>query len=177
MVRDEDLRERRAAGGAAGAEHGKKGAAHGAKGGRPAQPKTPDGESGRGENKPPLKPPPSSSSSASSVGKHSTPEGGAREPKLPADLQAVWEESGIASPPDARILKAWYDAGATLEQDILPVIRKVVERERAQGKRPGNLKYFDGAIREKLAADEAEIERLRRSTLHYTDPQNAGFRV
>lgn len=35
MVRDEDLRERRANGGQAGAEHGSKGAQHGAKGGRP----------------------------------------------------------------------------------------------------------------------------------------------
>lgn len=39
MVRDEDLRERRANGGQAGAEHGIKGAEHGAKGGRPKKPK------------------------------------------------------------------------------------------------------------------------------------------
>ena len=35
MVRDEDLRSRRAEGGKAGSEHGSKGAEHGAKGGRP----------------------------------------------------------------------------------------------------------------------------------------------
>lgn len=57
MVRDEDLRQRRAEGGKAGSEHGAKGAEHGHKGGRP--PKE------RGDKKPPLEPPPSSSSSPS----------------------------------------------------------------------------------------------------------------
>ena len=57
MVRDEDIRNRRAEGGKAGSEHGIKGAEHGAKGGRPAKE--------RGVPKPPLEPPPSSSSSAS----------------------------------------------------------------------------------------------------------------
>lgn len=58
MVRDEDLRSRRAEGGKAGSEHGSKGAEHGAKGGRPRKE--------TGDKKPPLKPPPSSSSSSSS---------------------------------------------------------------------------------------------------------------
>ncbi len=58
MVRDEDVRNRRAEGGKAGSEHGVKGAAHGAKGGRPAKV--------RGVSKPPIEPPPSSSSSSSS---------------------------------------------------------------------------------------------------------------
>ncbi len=66
MVRDEDARERRAAGGQAGAEHGKKGAAHGAKGGRPRIEKTPLGENERGVSEPPKEPPPSSSSSSPS---------------------------------------------------------------------------------------------------------------
>lgn len=57
MVRDEDLRNRRAEGGKAGSEHGHKGAAHGSKGGRPKK--------GRGVSEPPLEPPPSSSSSSS----------------------------------------------------------------------------------------------------------------
>jgi hypothetical protein len=60
MVRDEVVREKRAAGGEAGSEHGIKGAEHGAKGGRPS--------GGRGVSKPPLvlateppkEPPPSS---------------------------------------------------------------------------------------------------------------------
>lgn len=57
MVRDEAVRNSRAAGGAAGAAHGSKGAEHGAKGGRP--------RNATGVKKPPLYPPPSSSSSAS----------------------------------------------------------------------------------------------------------------
>lgn len=57
MVRDEDVRSRRADGGKAGSEHGIKGAEHGIKGGRPA--------TGRGVLKPPSEPPPSSSSSSS----------------------------------------------------------------------------------------------------------------
>lgn len=61
MVRDEDIRERRAEGGKAGSEHGIKGAEHGIKGGRPSN--------GRGVIKPPfeppIEPPPSSSSSSS----------------------------------------------------------------------------------------------------------------
>jgi hypothetical protein len=58
MVRDEEIRNKRAEGGKAGSEHGAKGAEHGIKGGRP--PKT------RGVSEAPLEPPPSSSSSSSS---------------------------------------------------------------------------------------------------------------
>lgn len=62
MVRDEDLRNRRAAGGTGGAEHGIKGAEAGSKGGRPRKDK--------GGYETPLpgfeNPPPSSSSSSSS---------------------------------------------------------------------------------------------------------------
>lgn len=67
MVRDEDARERRAAGGAAGAEHGHKGRSHGVKGGRPKKEKTPLEDDERGDMEPPKEPPPSSPSSASHV--------------------------------------------------------------------------------------------------------------
>ena len=78
MVKDEGVREARAAGGAAGAEHGIKGASHGSKGGRPRKNK--DGL--KGDEKTPLKttlqvsekPPPSSSSSSSPSG-YSDPDG------------------------------------------------------------------------------------------------------
>lgn len=85
MVRDEELRQRRAKGGNEGSGHGEKGAEHGAKGGRPRKEKTPletplGGEArgdfnppspeqtdeGRGVLKNPIKPPHSSSSSSSS---------------------------------------------------------------------------------------------------------------
>lgn len=66
MVKDESLRQLRAAGGHAGKKFGAMGAEHGSKGGRPS--------AARGDKKPPLsdakerpiKPPPSSSSSSSS---------------------------------------------------------------------------------------------------------------
>lgn len=72
MVKDEEVREARAAGGHAGAEHGHKGGEHGKKGGRPR--KAEAGSSA--EEKTPLKtplavseePPPSSSSSSSPSG-------------------------------------------------------------------------------------------------------------
>lgn len=72
MVKDERVREVRAACGQAGAEHGYKGGEHGKKGGRPRKPEA--GSSG--EEKTPLKtplavseePPPSSSSSSSPSG-------------------------------------------------------------------------------------------------------------
>ena len=67
MAADEDLRERRAAGGKAGSEHGSKGASHGSKGGRPRKEVTPQetplDDGGRGVFEPPKEPPPSSSSS------------------------------------------------------------------------------------------------------------------
>lgn len=69
MVRDEDVRNRRAEGGSAGAEHGIKGAEHGSKGGRPRKPEAgsqnPPSDETTGDKKPPLEPPPSSSSSSS----------------------------------------------------------------------------------------------------------------
>jgi len=57
MVRDEEVRNRRAEGGKAGSEFGKLGAEHGRKGGRPRKE--------TGDKKPPFNPPPSSSSSSS----------------------------------------------------------------------------------------------------------------
>lgn len=59
MVRDEALRDARAAGGKAGSEFGYLGAEHGKKGGRPRKE--------TGDKKPPLEPPPSSSSSSSVI--------------------------------------------------------------------------------------------------------------
>lgn len=80
MVKDERVRNSRAAGGKAGSEHGAKGAEYGKKGGRPRKE--------TGDKKPPLEPPPSSSSSSSSSNlspnlSHETGEGGD-----PADADA-----------------------------------------------------------------------------------------
>ena len=82
MVRDEEVRNRRAEGGKAGSEHGIKGAEHGSKGGRPPKP--------RGVSEPPLEPPPSSSSSSStSVDTPSSPQGGQPLLGLKAWIEAV----------------------------------------------------------------------------------------
>ncbi|WP_066735688.1 hypothetical protein [Cupriavidus sp. D384] len=71
MVRDEQIREARAAGGKAGSEHGIKGAEHGKKGGRPKKDK------GGLETPLPVSenPPPSSSSSSSTTKNLSVPDG------------------------------------------------------------------------------------------------------
>lgn len=111
MVRDEAIRNARAAGGKAGAEHGFKGAEAGKKGGRPAHAK------GGSETPLPVsdKPPPSSSSSSSS-----SPSGkkkrGAKAP-LSADLPT------------------WMQALIDLYHEVLPELPGVAvmnaEREQA----------------------------------------------
>lgn len=66
MLRDEDIRNKRAQGGKEGAEHGIKGASHGVKGGRPTTNKGGLNNPPYNSNEdPPIKPPPSSSSSSS----------------------------------------------------------------------------------------------------------------
>lgn len=69
MVRDEMVRNNRAAGGALGAEHGVKGKEYGPMGGRPAKDKGGfHGHHKTGAHKPPSNPPPSSASSSSNNG-------------------------------------------------------------------------------------------------------------
>lgn len=87
MVRDEDLRNRRADGGKAGSEFGQLGKEHGTKGGRP--------KNSTGDKKPPLYPPPSSSSSSSPSGEIQ----GATAPLSPA--QPATAESGLELTGDA----------------------------------------------------------------------------
>lgn len=95
-----------------------------------------------------------------------------KPPSLPADLKAVMDAACLPSPPDHRVLKAWYDAGATLDQDIIPVISRLSARELERtGKRPFSLKFFDAAIREKLADDERQIEHLRKVARRNAEPE------
>jgi hypothetical protein len=165
MVRDEDLRERRAAGGPSGAAHGKKGAEFGSKGGRPKAEKTPHDGNGRGDTKPPLKPPPSSSSSSSS----SSPSAAGKE-TLPEDVRAIMDATGWTHPPgDMGLRNQWYEAGADLEQDIVPILKRETAKLRGKGQPPRYLKVFEGSILEKLAADAAEIERLKGISRRYQD--------
>lgn len=86
MVRDEELRNIRAANGVKGAEYGKKGASHGVKGGRPA--KTNTGEITPLETPQDVqKEPPPSSSSSSSINSVAEATGG-KPPKItdPAEI-------------------------------------------------------------------------------------------
>jgi hypothetical protein len=83
-----------------------------------------------------------------------------KPPSLPADVRSIMEEGGfISPPPDLALLKDWYAAGATLEQDIIPTVRAVRAR---LSKAPFKFKVFDAAIREKLAEDAAAIEHLNK---------------
>jgi hypothetical protein len=115
MVRDERVREARAAGGELGAVHGAKGAAHGRKGGRPQKPPLP--KSGRGVKKPP----PSSSSSSSSSSATSSKASAAGEKISPsadgwngvtAALRESWQRAYPALDLEAELAgaRAWVEA-------------------------------------------------------------------
>lgn len=93
MVRDEEIREARAAGGPAGAVHGHKGASHGSKGGRPRKDKPPFDENQRGVSDPP---PSSSSSSPSPEVSEANASGGAAPPDAdPIDPEKLVFDQGI----------------------------------------------------------------------------------
>lgn len=106
-----------------------------------------------------------------------------KTPSLSADVAAIMGAAGFAHPPgDLALRNEWYAEGKalfdqtpqqTLDQDILPVIRKVADRERARGNRPSNLKYFDAAIRDKLAEDQRQIEHLRLVARRNAEPNAA----
>lgn len=133
MVRDEDLRNRRAEGGKAGAEHGIKGAEHGAKGGRPA--------AGRGvsepplepplaaKTEPPLKPPPSSSSSSSS-----SEENGGIPPEPPARRRARPDPAHDPLPPwvDATAWDGWETMRRAIRKPLTPAARRLAVAELAR---------------------------------------------
>jgi hypothetical protein len=96
---------------------------------------------------------------------------------LPKKLHAVLEAGGFVVPPnDLGFLDRWLADGASLSNDILPVIRKEAEQLRQKtGRAPMTLKIFDRAIREKLDADKREVERLRRISAAYgSDSVNVG---
>jgi DNA-binding Lrp family transcriptional regulator len=124
MVRDEAVRQARAAGGAAGAEHGMKGAEAGKKGGRPK------GEEGGSET--PLagagKPPPSSSSSSAS----SSSEGmGANAPlsaptPTPRPAPTPKKSRSAKAPKSMEGLPTWMSGLIDLWHEVLPELPGVV---------------------------------------------------
>lgn len=130
MVKDEQVRNARAAGGKAGSEHGIKGAEHGKKGGRPRKE--------TGDKKPPLEPPPSSSSSSSSSNlspnlSHETGEGGDSastdasddrpygDPTPGAELCKVIRRLGVQVTPGNPDFRQWVDAKLTADEAMAAV--------------------------------------------------------
>lgn len=109
MVRDEELRDRRAAGGEAGGKHGNKGGSHGSKGGRPAKPKTPHDGKSKGGLETPLggeqKPPPSSSSPSPSSEEGSVDKSTAQIVPI-SDPEKVMFDSGVRLLASAGITEA-----------------------------------------------------------------------
>lgn len=120
MVKDEALREVRAAGGEAGKSFGKLGAEHGSKGGRPR--KT------TGDKKPPLEPPPSSSSSSSSSKPTSQPDTGASNPeKFP--MRIGWHPSAHV---DEQARQALVKITPQLQQEFIAHWLTQPDRMRSQ---------------------------------------------
>ena len=81
---------------------------------------------------------------------------------IAAALRQIMSAGRMVVPPnDTGLIAEWFKLGATLDGDILPVVVRVGEDliDRT-GKAPFKLKAFDAAIREKLAADQAEVERF-----------------
>lgn len=87
-------------------------------------------------------------------------EAGRRSPML---VQAM-EAAGMTGepPPDwNECISRWRKSGYRFELDVLPAIRSATEEVAARGgRKPFRFKFFDDAIRAKVATDRAEIERL-----------------
>ncbi|MES2289306.1 MAG: hypothetical protein V4530_06160 [Pseudomonadota bacterium] len=88
--------------------------------------------------------------------------------QLPTDggpgdaLRRALEAAGMARAPDD--WRAHFDAwakipGIDFDRDVLPTIRRVSDEMRTRGRGPFRFKAFDQAIRDKVAEDEAEVER------------------
>ena len=81
------------------------------------------------------------------------------------EVREVLEAGGFTSvPADKHLVYEWLAlSNMKLDRDIVPLIKKFSGEEMARkGRRPFTLKFFDGRIREQHAADEAELENLRR---------------
>jgi uncharacterized protein YdaU (DUF1376 family) len=77
---------------------------------------------------------------------------------------AIMEAAGFThalSARDRQQLGTWQGQGLDLHEDILPVLRRLREREHQRGKSIGSLTYADSAIQEQRAADRREKEYLK----------------
>ena len=142
MVRDEDVREARAAGGSLGKAHGQKGASHGTKGGRPRKENPPFVDGERGVI---LPPPSSSSSSPSSIGDDDE----ARATDFSALADDLTRMAGVRHMEPGRIaehvdlVREWVGIGAS-PTDLQNILSDAVAATSAPIR---HLRYFDGAVR------------------------------
>jgi hypothetical protein len=89
---------------------------------------------------------------------------------MPDDLRQVMQAASMTSPPsDATLLRDWQAAGISLDDTILPNVRRLAERETERGRPVGKLKYFDQAIREEHAEDQRRIEHYREVSRRYAE--------
>lgn len=156
MVRDERVREARAAGGPEGKDHGQKGAAHGAKGGRPRKEKPPLDAAQRGDNLPP----PSSSSSSPSPDIDDVDDEAREIVPIAVDVAGLTDDlcrtAGVRHMEPGRmaqhmdLVREWLAMGA--EPDAM---RAVIADAVAAASTPiHSLRYFDGAVRLMIAKKE-----------------------
>lgn len=143
MVRDEEVRDARAAGGSLGKVHGAKGASHGTKGGRPRKEKPPLADDARGV----ILPPPSTSSPSSSS--FVDDDGEARAIDFADLADEMTRIAGVRHMEPTRIaehvdlVREWIGIGASPE-DIRSAISSGVSSASAPIR---HLRYFDGALR------------------------------
>lgn len=78
-------------------------------------------------------------------------------------LVAVMKAGGFVSPPqDAGLIREWVEIGADFDRDIIPIVTRVADEVTTRtGRAPFKLKLFDAAIRQKVAEDDAEVERFK----------------
>lgn len=187
MVRDDEVRAARAAGGESGKEYGVLGASYGRQGGRPRKNKggseTPDPGAGKGGAETPLgaveKPAPSSSpsSSPSPSGAHSSQ--GSSEPRERFDrIEAVLRGAlGAQNDPNPMLcdispIVALIDAGVSLEGIIVPKIKVMAANGRADSlRRKGRpWSYIATAVRDDLAGDQQRASGLKNGNGHGPPP-------
>lgn len=151
MVRDEEIRDARAAGGSLGKAHGAKGASHGTKGGRPRNEKPPLVDDVRGVI---LPPPSTSSSSPSSIVVDDVDSADAIDvDELTDELARMARVRHVDPGVIARhidLVREWIGHGATPD-DMRSAVREGVS---AANTAIHSLKYFSGAVRLKVAKRE-----------------------
>ena len=156
MVRDEVIRDKRAAGGEAGSEFGHLGAEHGKKGGRPRKERGDENPPSQLPLQPPIEPPPSSSSS-SSTSVNTSPslrsgEGAAKPQRPPgrkrseartlATYLAECRAAKVKPVPDDHAVRRWA-ADAGLTPDMLQIAWLQFRDRYTEGEKGKSKRYRD----------------------------------